>query len=158
MTNLIRLAIGSTLSLHSTSTRGASSTARRSSPRLTSIRPIHDFLSPQSYTPCVPLAAYTQLTFRSPRHSRGVCIRVSHNRAIGSTPLSQITLSGSGEYFTVDELFPGRWREYDQRPDSFAEQHAKFAKIAGEAALDRGEHLLECLQCQLALNVHVACN
>lgn len=77
---------------------------------------------------------------------------------IWPTPLSEMTLTGSGEYFTVEELFPGRWRDYEQRPDSFAEQHAKFARIAGEAALDRGEHLLECLQCQLALNVHVVSN
>ena len=52
----------------------------------------------------------------------------------------------SGLFFAVDELFPGRWRQYEQRPDSFAEQQAKFARIGGEAALDRGEHLLECLQ------------
>ena len=52
----------------------------------------------------------------------------------------------SGQYFAVDELFPGRWRQYERRPDSFAEQQAKFARLTGEAALDRGEHLLECLQ------------
>ena len=49
----------------------------------------------------------------------------------------------------MDELFPGRWRQYQQRPDSFAEQQAKFARLAGEAALDRGEHLVECLQSRL---------
>ncbi len=54
--------------------------------------------------------------------------------------------SANGQFFAVDELFPGRWRQLEQRPDSFAEQHAKYAKLAGEAALDRGEHLLECLQ------------
>ena len=55
-------------------------------------------------------------------------------------------MTANGLVFAVDELFPGRWRSLEPRPDSFAEQQAKFAKIAGEAALDRGEHLLECLQ------------
>lgn len=52
----------------------------------------------------------------------------------------------SGQFFAVDELFPGRWRQYERRPDSFAEQQAKCARLAGEAAVDRGEYLIECLQ------------
>ena len=46
----------------------------------------------------------------------------------------------------MDEIFPGRWRQYQRRPDSFAELQVKFARIAGEAAVDRGEYLVECLQ------------
>ena len=55
----------------------------------------------------------------------------------------------------MDELFPGRWRQYEQRPDSFAEQQVKFARLAGEAALDRGEHLLECLQSNTKIRVSI---
>lgn len=61
------------------------------------------------------------------------------------------TQTANGQVFSVDELFPGRWRQFEQRPDSFAEQQAKFAKIAGDAALDRGERLEECLQSELSL-------
>ncbi|KAF7794076.1 hypothetical protein EIP86_005206 [Pleurotus ostreatoroseus] len=57
--------------------------------------------------------------------------------------------TGNGQFFIIDELFPGRWRQWDQRPDSFAEQQVRFANLVGDAALDRGEHLLECLQSKL---------
>ncbi|EKM56901.1 uncharacterized protein PHACADRAFT_254278 [Phanerochaete carnosa HHB-10118-sp] len=52
----------------------------------------------------------------------------------------------SGQFFAVDELFSGRWRQFERRPDSFAEVQAKLARFAGEAAINRGERLVECLQ------------
>lgn len=55
---------------------------------------------------------------------------------------------GLGLFFAFEELFPGKWRQYDQRPDSFAESQATLARIANEFAIDRGERLIECLQGQ----------
>lgn len=49
----------------------------------------------------------------------------------------------------IEELFTGKWRQFDQRPDSFAESQATFARIANEVAIDKGEHLLECIQGEL---------
>ncbi|KAI0691861.1 hypothetical protein BC835DRAFT_1359567 [Cytidiella melzeri] len=57
----------------------------------------------------------------------------------------------NGSFFSVEELFSGKWRQYDQRPDSFAEQQAKLARLATELAIDRGEHLRECMQAQIIL-------
>lgn len=54
--------------------------------------------------------------------------------------------AGSGQLLAFDELFPGRWRKYERRPDSFAELQAAFAKRTAEESIDRGERLLECLQ------------
>ena len=56
-----------------------------------------------------------------------------------------------GQFLSLDELFPGRWRKYERRPDSFAEHQATLAKSAAEESIDRGERLLECLQGKVAL-------
>lgn len=59
--------------------------------------------------------------------------------------------AGSGQFLAFDELFPGRWRKYERRPDSFAELQAAFAKRTAEESIDRGERLLECLQTNVIL-------
>ncbi|KAI0337613.1 hypothetical protein BDW22DRAFT_1363872 [Trametopsis cervina] len=58
---------------------------------------------------------------------------------------------GTGPSFVLEELFAGRWRQNEHRPDSFAEQQAKLARIAGEAAIDRGESLMQAMQTQIIL-------
>ena len=56
------------------------------------------------------------------------------------------TAGGLGLFCAFEELFTGKWRQFDQRPDSFAESQATLARMANEVAIDRGEHLLECIQ------------
>ncbi|GJE86693.1 fungal specific transcription factor domain-containing protein [Phanerochaete sordida] len=57
----------------------------------------------------------------------------------------------NGQFFHVDELFHGRWRAYERRPDSFSEEQARRAKTATEEAVDLGDRLVECLQAQTIL-------
>ncbi|KAJ3530808.1 hypothetical protein NM688_g7659 [Phlebia brevispora] len=71
---------------------------------------------------------------------------------VPSPPVQRrIQFHTNGQFLVLDELFPGRWRQLDQRPDTFAEQQVKYAKLVGDAALDRGEHLVEDLQTQIML-------
>ncbi|PSR71418.1 hypothetical protein PHLCEN_2v12685 [Hermanssonia centrifuga] len=44
------------------------------------------------------------------------------------------------------EIFAGRWRRTQTRPDSFAEQQIKLAKMALEDMIDTGARLVEGLQ------------
>ncbi len=46
----------------------------------------------------------------------------------------------------LDEIFAGRWRRTQTRPDSFAEQQIKLAKMALEDMIDTGARLVEGLQ------------
>ena len=46
----------------------------------------------------------------------------------------------------ADEIFAGQWRLNQSRPDSFAEQQMKLAKLAVEDLLDTGSKLVEVLQ------------
>lgn len=46
----------------------------------------------------------------------------------------------------TDEVFAGQWRLNQSRPDSFAEQQMKLAKLAVEDLLDTGSKLVEVLQ------------
>lgn len=46
----------------------------------------------------------------------------------------------------LDEIFPSRLRKLQRRPDTFAEQQAKFAKQALEVGLDLGQNTFQCVQ------------
>ncbi|KAH8102517.1 hypothetical protein BXZ70DRAFT_786901 [Cristinia sonorae] len=46
----------------------------------------------------------------------------------------------------IDEIFASRLRKLQRRPDSFAEQQAKFAKQAVEVGLDLGQNTFQCVQ------------
>ncbi|EKM56896.1 uncharacterized protein PHACADRAFT_91537 [Phanerochaete carnosa HHB-10118-sp] len=50
-----------------------------------------------------------------------------------------------------DEVFTGRWLKFAARPDSFAEQHIKYAKIEMENNIDCGEYLVESMQAQVLI-------
>lgn len=96
--------------------------------------------------PCALLAACIPLIYHSRLCNQEVNTRVSDalTQVFSATKLN--LLSENGQFIAVDELFSGKWRQYERRPDSFAEVQAKLAKFAGEAAINRGEHLVECLQ------------
>lgn len=47
---------------------------------------------------------------------------------------------------TPDEVFAGRWRRTESRPDSFAEQQVKLAKMVTDDLLDTGTDLVQVLQ------------
>ncbi|KAJ3524974.1 hypothetical protein NM688_g8472 [Phlebia brevispora] len=57
-------------------------------------------------------------------------------------PPTPIHTSGIFPY----EVFAGRWRKAQSRPDSFAEQQVKLAKFAVDDMLDTGTNLVEVLQ------------
>ncbi|THH33509.1 hypothetical protein EUX98_g641 [Antrodiella citrinella] len=46
----------------------------------------------------------------------------------------------------LDEIFASRLRKIQRRPDSFAEQQAKYAKQAMEVGLDLGQNTFQCVQ------------
>ena len=48
--------------------------------------------------------------------------------------------------FPSDEIFLERYRIKEQRPDSFAEQHAKLARESAERLNTLGEDLFQVLQ------------
>jgi hypothetical protein len=95
-------------------------------------------------------AAFIRPTYHSRQCSQEASTHVISRRAqlISCSTKAQLFLffTETGQFFAMDELFPGRWRQYERRPDSFAETQAKLSRVTSEVAVDRGENLIECLQ------------
>ncbi|CAL1695310.1 unnamed protein product [Somion occarium] len=79
--------------------------------------------------------------------------------AIGSLYVASIppTPAPPPEY-PAHEVFGARLRTLQRRPDSFAEQQAKFAKEQAEIALDLGHHKFQCVQVTVMLTWFYWCH
>ncbi|KAI0788632.1 hypothetical protein C8Q75DRAFT_241835 [Abortiporus biennis] len=71
--------------------------------------------------------------------------------AIGSMYTATIPPTPHLPDYPTHELFGSRLRRLDRRPDSFAEQQAKFAKKALEFNIDFGQETFQCLQVSIML-------
>ncbi|EKM56893.1 uncharacterized protein PHACADRAFT_254261 [Phanerochaete carnosa HHB-10118-sp] len=96
------------------------------------------FLSSLDFPPSDP-------RFPSPVVLHAICaVGSMYTADIAPTPIH------TSRYFPY-EAFDGRWRKLAARPDSFAEQHIKYANIEKECNVDVGEYLVESLQAQVLI-------
>lgn len=89
-----------------------------------------------------------------PTHPKFPSLPVLHAIcAIGSLYTAAVTSPPLPNYDEVspDEIFLERYRIKEQRPDSFAEQHAKLARESAERLNTLGEDLFQVLQANIIL-------
>ena len=126
-----------------TCTQAACSTARPSCRRSIFTLPMRVSRARAFSTRCVQLGACTLQRLHQRQY---IPMESSHVCNVWRRPGNCKLTSCGFVSLSLDEIFAGRWRRVQSRPDSFAEQQAKLAKMAVEDLLDTGSDLVEVLQ------------